>query len=313
LRQDLTWKPEKGWSVFKKFAIIMKKLDKLVLGSLMLTAAQIYATPPPEEMVKIAQVATNGKVQLFEKKIQGLIPSERRALANHMISYIILADLVYASNATEVILMPYVQYICPKNPGRELQESGIRIGPIFSEELAEIIAPPLEFRYLSEGEMRPRNWDYHSYQGPENWEQSGDYMTLLQKLGPLTPIYLDALHNPERVVLPKNVVRPIAYPENVPLLNADEKPNIDFFQQWYNNICLKYFVDDASATMTSFLYFCCFVRGCEENLRRGLQAFSRYLDEQKLNKSPHLTSLKGVLKEKFPWQGETIDAAFQSR
>lgn len=288
----------------------MKKLDKLVLGSLMLTTVPIYAAPSVADIVQIVRKVTDDKVRLFEKKIQSLIPSERRALAHHMMSYIILSDVIYASNATDVIRMPYIQYICPRNPGRELQESSIQIGPIFSDELARIVAPPLEFRYLSEGEMILEDLG-GSYEGAGVWPQGDDYMIILQKLGPLTPIYLDALYNPESVILPKAVIRPIAYPEDVPLFNSDARtPNIDFFQQWYNNICLKYFIDDASATMTSFLYICSFW-GSSERLLQGLQDFSNYLERQNLDKLSHFGFLKGILEEKFPSQQERIEAAFQ--
>lgn len=288
----------------------MKKLDKLVLGSLMLITAPIYAVPPVADMVQIVRKVTDDKVRLFEKKIQSLIPSERRALAHYMINYIILADIIYASNATDVIRMPYIQYICPRNPGRELQESSIQIGSIFSDELTRIVAPPLEFRYLSEGEMLSEDLG-GLYEGTGVWPQGDDYMIILQKLGPLTPIYLDALYNPELVILPKAVVRPIAYPEDVLLFDSDARtPNIKFFQQWYNNICSKYFIDDASATMTSFLYICSFWES-SERLLQELQDFSNYLERQNLDRLSHFDSLKGTLEEKFPSQQESIEAAFQ--
>lgn len=164
-------------------------------------------------------------------------PQDRLALVNMALGYVGLYDLTGASNAAEVLKMPYV---------RVLIDSFMRIS------LSSGTRRSLVQQYLEKGEMDPsfhmqellggahtkEDWDPPFVSAIEPNVDREEFQRCYETMGILRELYLEAKLNPDQVSLPLDVADPFAYPIGIPLYEDEDQqiPNKAFFVRWFLNI-----------------------------------------------------------------------------
>ena len=116
----------------------MKKT--IIMATLFGTAIQGYGvTPEQMQALEMLKKEIPRKIQILKDALKGFrMPRHRDQLIDLMFGYVVLDDICKAENAAEVLGVPWVSFICPKNRSVELRQSQCRIGRFGAEKLSDI-------------------------------------------------------------------------------------------------------------------------------------------------------------------------------
>jgi hypothetical protein len=230
----------------------MKKT--IIMATLLSASIQSYgATSEQTQALEVLKEEIPKKIQILENTLKTLkMPKHRDQLIDLMFGFVVLDDICKAENAADVLGMPWVSFICPKNRSVELHQSQCEIGHLDPEALSDITYPPRTLSPISNGtlvDLDKRDWIIYATSG-NSQEYNGYYRHFLT-IGPLAEAYLQALEHPEQIVLPQNVRNSLTFPDprEYPSFNEDGTPNKAFFKAWYENIYITY---DRDPEMTPF-------------------------------------------------------------
>jgi hypothetical protein len=221
----------------------MKKT--IIMATLFGTAIQGYGvTPKQMQALEMLKKEIPRKIQILKDALKGFrMPRHRDQLIDLMFGYVVLDDICKAENAAEVLGVPWVSFICPKNRSVELRQSQCQIDRFGPEELSDITYPPRTLSPISNGtliDLDKQDWIMHAIS--EKPEEYNKYYGYFLRMGLLAEAYLQALEHPDQIVWPQNVQNSLTFPDPVkcPLLNEDGTPNKAFFEVWYENIYIVY-------------------------------------------------------------------------
>jgi hypothetical protein len=221
----------------------MKKI--IIMTTLLGASIQGYgATSEQVQALETLKKEIPGKVQVLKNALGEIrMPRYRDQLIDLMAGYVVLNDICGAENGADVLGMPWVSLICPKNRSVEFRQSGYRIGRLDSEKLSDITYPPRTLSPVSNGALidsDKRDWAIHATS--ENPDEYDKYCKYFSTMGILAEVYLQALEHPGQIVWLQNVQNSLTYPnpEKYPPFNEDGTPNKVFFEVWYENIYVVY-------------------------------------------------------------------------
>ncbi|MDR2377427.1 MAG: hypothetical protein LBD54_01585 [Puniceicoccales bacterium] len=186
-------------------------------------------------------------LQTYLEEVESL--QDRQALINMAFGYVCLYDMAGASNAAEVLRMPYIWVISDFE--RRWHSDQIK-WPSMRIDLTSGTRRNLVQQYAQRGELNPshrlqellgsahmkRDWDPPLVPAiPPNVDEV-EFQRCYEIMGTLREAYWEAKLNPEQVVLPLGVTEPFTYPTGIaPYEDEDQQtPNETFFVSWFQNV-----------------------------------------------------------------------------
>jgi hypothetical protein len=221
----------------------MKKI--IIMAALCVASVQGYgATPEQIQALEMLKEEILKKIQIIEAALRELkMPKYRDQLIDLVFGYFVLDDICKAENAADVLGMPWVSFICPKNQSVELRQSECYVRHLDPERLSDITYPGRTLSLVANGKLiDPGKQNWTIYAISSNSREYNEYYKYFHKMGVLAEFFLEAQKHPGQAIWPQNVQNSSTYPdsENYPLINEDGTPNEKSFITWYENIYEAY-------------------------------------------------------------------------
>jgi hypothetical protein len=226
-------------------------MNKLIISIPMLglITQGLTAVPEPRQIVEQTLQECMDKINILQQNpdVKNLDVKDKTALIDWLFPYICLADMMKASNAEQVVTMPYARYICPQDQREYLREKNISIGNIDTERLNAIVSPidKSYLRWISRGFMQTeetKTWKVAACcTADDDAKRLEKFHAYYPKMGFLAEVYLEACERPGILpVMPEETVT-VAYPMDILPCKIDDEtgelvPNEEFFIKWKGRI-----------------------------------------------------------------------------